>query len=287
MNQNGHKLTAFSEADLQSFAAPLKIGLLATVNPQGLPHLTLISSLQGSAAHTVTWGQFTEGLSKQYVRQNPRTGFLIMTLDKRLWRGKATWTRTANGGPEFEMYNNQPMFRYNAYFGIHTVYYMDLVEHSGRQALPMGAIVLASLLSMVASPLARRQPAETALNLWTRRLLNKLGNLKFLAYIGADGYPLIVPVIQAQAADAQHIVFSTRAYGAELQAIPNQAPLALFGMSLDMEDVLVRGVYQGVRRFAGLPCGVLRVDWVYNAMPPKPGQIYPETPLEAVTEFEE
>jgi hypothetical protein len=125
MNQNGQKFTAFSAADLQSFAVPMKIGLLATVNPQGLPHLTLISTLQGSAPQTVTWGQFTEGLSKRHVRQNPRTGFMIMTLDKRLWRGKATWTRVAKTGPEFEMYNNQPMFRYNSYFGIHSVYHGD------------------------------------------------------------------------------------------------------------------------------------------------------------------
>jgi hypothetical protein len=47
----------------------------------------------------------------------------------------------------------------------------------------------------------------------------------------------------------------------------------------------VRGTYQGLRRIAGVPCGVLDVDWVYNPMPPKPMQIYPKLALEPVKEF--
>ena len=56
-------------------------------------------------------------------------------------------------------------------------------------------------------------------------------------------------------------------------------------MALTMEDVLVRGTYQGAKRIAGIKCGVVQLDWVYNPMPPKPQQIYPEVPLEAVKEF--
>jgi hypothetical protein len=275
----------FSEADIQALAPVMKVGLLATVTPDGLPHLTLISSLQASAPRQMIWGQFVEGLSKQYVRENPRAGFLVMTLDRELWRGKATFTHTATQGPEFEMYNNTPMFRYNAYFGVHTVYYMDLVAQSGRQALPMGRIVVAAIQTLLARTLSGKRPANEVLNLWTRRLMNKLDNLKFLAYIGADGHPLIIPAIQAQAADAEHIVFSLGANGDELAAIPEGATVAVFGMSLDMVDVLMRGQFQGVKRMAGVRCGSICVNWVYSPMPPKPQQIYPPVALEAVTAF--
>lgn len=275
----------FSEADIQALAPVMKVGLLATVTPDGLPHLTLISSLQASAPRQMIWGQFVEGLSKQYVRENPKAGFLVMTLDREVWRGKATFTHTANQGPEFEMYNNTPMFRYNAYFGIHTVYYMDLVAQSGRQALPMGRIVVAAIQTLLARTLSRRRPVNEVLNDWTRGLINKLDNLKFLAYIGADGHPLIIPAIQAQAADAERIVFSLGAYGDDLAAIPEGATVAVFGMSLDMVDVLMRGEFQGLQRMAGVRCGSIRVNWVYNPMPPKPQQIYPPVALEAVTTF--
>jgi hypothetical protein len=275
----------FSEADIKALEPMLKIGLLATVNPEGLPHLTLISSLRANTPDQVIFGQFVEGTSKQYLRDHPQVGFLIMTLDKELWRGKATFTHTDSQGPEFEMYNNTEMFRYNAYFGIHTVFFMDLVEQTGKQALPMGQIVLSAVQTMVARALARKQGAQDVLNPWTRALMNKLDNLKFLAYVGDGGFPRIIPIIQAQAGDGEHIVFSTGTYQEELEAIPEGATVALFGMSLVMETVLMRGEYQGIGRRAGVRCGSAKVNWVYNPMPPKAQQIYPELDLEPVTAF--
>jgi hypothetical protein len=233
----------------------------------------------------MTWGQFTEGLSKQFIRSHPQAGWLVMTLDKQLWRGKARFTRTAQGGPDFEWYNNTPMFRYNAYFGIHTVYYLDLIAQSGKIPLPMNAVVLAAIKTILARSLPGKKPPLAVLNPWTIGMLNKLDNLKFIGYIGEDGYPVVIPCIQAQAADTQRILFSASVFSAELEAIPKGAPLAVFCLSLDMEDVLMRGYYAGQRRVAGLLCGEVRVDWVYNPMPPVPGQIYPPLPIVSVTEF--
>jgi hypothetical protein len=52
-----------------------------------------------------------------------------------------------------------------------------------------------------------------------------------------------------------------------------------------MEDVLLRGSYQGIRRVGGFQAGVVQVDWVYNPMPPVPGQVYPPLELKPVVEF--
>jgi hypothetical protein len=270
----------FSPADIKAMEPMTKVGLLATVNSAGQPHLTLISSLQANVPTQMIFGQFTEGLSKVQIQADPRAGFLVMTLDRELWRGKATFSHTARQGPEFEMYNHTPMFRYNAYFGVHTVYYMDLVAHSGRQPLPMGPIVLSALKTILARSLAGRGSGTEVLNPWTRALMNKLDNLKFLAYVDADGYPTIVPIIQAQTASTEHILFSISVYSDELAAIPQGAIVAVFGMSLDMEDVLLCGEYLGVHRTGGVRCGTVQVNWVYNPMPPKPQQIYPQVSLE-------
>ncbi len=276
--------TTFSESDIAAFMPEMKIGLLATVNDDGLPHLTLLSTLRASSPTQLTWGQFTEGLSKQFIRQHPQVGFMVMTLNKEVWRGKATFTHTARHGPEYDAYNNIPMFRYNAYFGIHTVYYMDLIAHTGRHVLPMGQVIFAAVQTILARTLARKTKTP-ALNLWTRRLLNKLDNLKFVSYVGDDGYPVIIPAIQAQALDAERVIFAAGAFGDELRAIPAGVSLAVFGMSMDMETVLLRGTFEGVRHVGGLPCGTVKVDWVYNPMPPKPEQIYPAMPLEPVRVF--
>jgi hypothetical protein len=96
---------------------------------------------------------------------------------------------------------------------------------------------------------------------------------------------VVIPCIQAQAADTQRILFSASVFSAELEAIPRGAPLAVFCMSLSMEDVLMRGNFIGLRRVGGLLCGEVQIDWVYNPMPPVPGQIYPPLPIATVTEF--
>ncbi len=277
--------STFSPEEIDAFQPMMKIGLVATVTPEGLPHITLLSSLKAADETTLTWGQFTEGRSFEHVRENPKTGWMIMTLDKDVWRGKGTFTHTTSDGPDFDTYNNVPMFRYNAYFGIHTVYYMDLLTHTGKAPLPMTRVVMASVKTLFAKLFFWRK-GEAVLNNWTRNIFNQMDNLKFLSYIGEDGYPVIVPVIQGQAAGNRYLIFSTGAFTQELKAIPKGVPMAMFGMSLDMTDVLTRGTYQGLRWVGPHRCGVLAVDWVYNPMPPVPGRIYPPVALEPVRDFE-
>jgi hypothetical protein len=278
-------LTTFSPEDILSTQPAMKIGLLATVTPTGLPHVTLISSLMACAPQRMAFGQFTEGLSKQHILINPKTGFLIMSMDKNLWRGKATFTHSTREGLEYDYFNNVPMFRYNAYFGIHTVYYLDLLSQTGKEPLPMNRIIFAAIQTMLARILGRKPGIEEVLNSWTRLFLDKLDNLKFIAWVGVDGYPVIIPAIQTQRLDKQHILFSTTVYADELKAIPTGADLAVFSMALTMEDVLLRGKYLGMNRLAGIKAGVVKVDWVYNPMPPVPGQIYPPVKLQAVEKF--
>lgn len=277
--------TSFSDEDIRSTQPAMKIGLLATVTPEGLPHVTLLSSLMACGPLELSFGQFTEGLSKKYLLNNPKTGFLIMGLDKNHWRGKATYTRSAKSGLEYDYYNNVPMFRYNAYFGVHTVYYLDLLAHTGKAPLPMNRIIFAAVQTMLARTMGRKPGGQIVLNHWTRLFVDKIDNLKFLSYIGSDGYPVIIPAIQTQSLDANHVLFSKSVYSNELAAVPAGIPMAVFNMALSMEDVLLRGTYHGVRNIGGVKTGLVEVDWVYNPMPPVPGQIYPPLPIQPVTEF--
>ncbi len=277
--------TTFSAEDIQSTQPEMKVGLLATVTQTGLPHVTLISSLMACGPSQISFGQFTEGMSKKHILNNPKVGFLIMSLDKNLWRGKATYAHSAKEGREYDLYNNIPMFRYNAYFGVHTVYYMDLVMHTGKAPLPMNKIIFAAVQTMLACTLGRKLAEKSVLNGWTRRFVDKIDNLKFLSYVGEDGYPLIIPAIQTQSLDSQHVLFSTSVFTEELEAIPAGADIAVFSMALTMEDVLLRGKYLGLCRLGGVKTGVVKVDWVYNPMPPVPGQIYPPLEITPVTEY--
>lgn len=278
-------MNLFTEKEIRDLDVELKVGLLATVTPQGEPHLTMLSTIRPYAPDKLVWGQFTEGLSKGYILENPQCGFLIMSLDKQLWMGKASYTHKSKQGSEMENYNNLAMFRYNAYFGVHTVYYMDLVSQSGRMSLPMSNVIFAAIKTIIARSLAKKQTEPKVLNSWIHGLFNKLDNLKFISYVDADGFPVVLPVIQTQALDAYRVVFALGAFSEELRRIPVGVRMVVFGMSFSMETVLMRGDFTGIQPVAGIPSGIVSIDWVYNSMPPVPQQIYLPLKVEPIREF--
>ena len=278
-------LCEFSEEDIKAHEPEMKVGLLATVNPAGKPHISLISTLRANTPTQLIWGQFAEGMSKDNILQNPRAGWLVLTLDKNIWRGKADFTHTAITGREFEIFNNMQLFRYNAYFGIHKVYYMDLVHQSGKEPLPMNQVVMAATKSVIARILSPEKSEKSVLNNWTRGLIDKLDNLKFLSYVDDDGYPVIIPLIQAQTAGNSEVVFAVSAYREEIEKIPTGVTVSFFAMSFSMEDVLLRGTYTGLERRGGVLCGSMKIDWVYSPMPPVAGQVYPPVEMKPVRDF--
>ncbi len=277
--------TKFTRQEMRAFEPAEKIGIVASINPKGQPHLSLITSIMAPKPDQITLGQFCEGLSKQYIQQNHNVAFLIITMDKKMWRGRARWSHLKKEGPEYERYNEIPMFRYNTYFGINTVHYLDLLETSESQSLPMPQIILAAMLTKFAKSSVPADNADRILTPYAEQLFNRLDSLKFLAYIGADNYPYIIPVIQCQAADSRTLAFSALAFQDELARLEPGTEVAVFGLTMAMEDVLVRGAFQGFKSYRFIKLGTVGIQWVYNSMPPAHGQIYPEVKLEPVRKF--
>lgn len=277
--------TSFNQSEIDAFKPAEKIGVVALKDPKGLPHITLITSIQASGSSEMTLGQFCKGKSKEYIQKNPDIAFIIMTMDKKMWRGRAKWTHLKCDGPEYEEYNNTPMFRYNAYFGINTVHYLDLIETGGKESLPLGKIILSTLLTKLAKGGLANDNGNRILKPFAEGIFNDLAALKFISYIGEDGWPVMFPVIQCQASDSKRLTFSSLAFGAELSKIKDGTTVAVFGITMGMEDVLVRGTFNGPKRSRGVKVGTVDINWVYNSMPPCHGQIYPEVELTPVLNY--
>ncbi|MBF0452622.1 MAG: hypothetical protein HQK75_18110 [Candidatus Magnetomorum sp.] len=289
--------TTFVSQDMKDFEIDTKIGLLSTLNKENLPHITLITTLQANTSDTLIWGAFTEGCSKIHVQQNPNTGFLILTPDRSMWRGKAQWTHARQEGDEFILMNSKPLFRYNSYFGIHTVHYMNLIETYGRESLPLGQIVPAMILSSLLKKFMKKSTPAPVFTPWIINLLDRLDTIKCLAYRDETGYPRLMPLLQCRTLDSQRLVFSTLAYHRELSTIPNNQSVAIFALNMKMESILLRGHLNAIQPFSALNAGpvsslnsalsigIIDVSWVYNSMPPKQGQIYPPIPIQPIQEY--
>lgn len=270
----------FAKLELDS-----KIGLLATTDKEGYPHLTFLSSLQAKGEDQMTFGQFCQGLSKEFIRKRPEVSFLIMNADMELWRGRARFTHTATSGEDYEIYNNKPLFRYNSYLGFNTIYYMDLVGITPREKLNLAKIGAGAILSRLAKPFAVKSEKK-ALTHIGKKLFANFAGIKYLAYTGEDGWPHIIPIIQGANAGSDRFIFSTIPYGRELRPIPVGAKCAVLALNLKMQSVLVKGKFSGIRLRGIVPAGVVEIERVYNSMPPKAQYIYPtDNCIQPVTEF--
>lgn len=273
-------LDRITEDTQKFFDTDNKVGLVAVEDDEGYPHITMMSTLGARNEKELMFGQFCEGLSKQFIQKRPKAGFLVLSMDKELWRGRAVWKSKTNTGPEFDKYNDKPLFRYNSYFGINTVHFMDLMDISEKSSLDMGAIIKGALLTRLKKGGAKDH-MNGALNKISSDIISGLSTLKFIAAKDAEGYCRIIPIIQAAPAGSGRIVFTLSPYKDEIIHLKPGQKAAVFAMQMDTVSVLIKGTFIGIQK--GL--GVFDVEKVYNPLMPFPCYVYPREELKAVTEF--
>ena len=273
----------FEDVCVKKFENDSKIGLLASVAPDGYPHIALISSISVKTKTSLMWGQFSRGLSKAYLRSNPRTGFLVVSPDQFWWTGKALYRGFEVKGEDYDYFNNKPLFRYNSYCGFGAVHYGDLVEVSAGQKLPLAGMAAGFAGSVLGKNTLRKiVPAgedPEKIPPYGMALGSKLACLKFAAWVDADGYPRIIPALQGIPADSGAMVFSSNPFGELLGQIPEEAKSAVFLASLELETLLLQGRWYGRRKGDRFGGAVFAVDRVYNSMLPIGGYIYPPRKL--------
>lgn len=264
--------------DAKALDNPYKIGILATVGDDGDVHLTLITSLMNKGEDKMMFGEFVEGDSKKFIYKRPKTGFFIMGLDKNFWTGSMEFTHCVTEGEDYVHYNEMPLFRYNTYCGVSVVHYADLIDISEKKPLNMAGVVANALRVSMFKGLVAGDKEKQVLRPWAQEFMAVLGNLMFVGYIGENGIPKVVPIIQGQTASSSRVAFTRAPYADMLKDLKDGVRVAVFGMDLDMQAVEVKGVFHEGK----MGMCYVDIDKVYNPVPPKAGYVYPELKQEAV-----
>lgn len=260
---------------INEFGKTYKVALVSTIDNINEPHLSFITTLQAKNENTLTIGEFITGLSKSYMQIRNKVGFLVMSLDKNWWNGSCQWNKKETSGEDYEKYNQIPMFRYNTYFGIHTAHYFSLNNISKKYKLDMKGIIFNAIVNVLIKPSFKRKSNPTALTTWAHSLLKGIATLKFISFIGDDGFPKVYPIVQAQACDKSRIVIPMHPYSKELSTLKEGTKIAIMGMNLDMENVHLNGTFSGFKSTILGKMGYMDIERVYNSMPPTHGYIYP------------
>jgi hypothetical protein len=259
-----------------------KIGILSSIAPDGYPHMALISTIMAKTKTSIMWGQFTQGLSKQYLNDNKKTGFLVLDAGMNWWTGKALHTDAQRKGEDFVRYNDKPMYRYNSYCGIGIVHYEDIVDVSVGAKLPVLKIALGALKSSYIKTFIKKDRSVKKLPDFGVKLAKRVNSLEFISYVDTDGFPRVIPALQGVPVDNNKLVFSTALYPELLKQIPAGAKASVYITSLDLVGFLCQGRWLGIKKYGGADGAVFEIDKVYNPMVPVPRYVYPEQEFKVV-----
>ncbi|MHA1149122.1 MAG: hypothetical protein ACTSR8_12860 [Promethearchaeota archaeon] len=268
-----------SKKTLEFTQPEIMMKLIATVDDRGWPHLTVITSNRAVSQNTIVFGEFSKGLSKKYTVENKKIGLIYMSAEMpfQVLNVKAEFSHTKTEGSDLENFNVSQLMRYMTYMNVYKAYYVNVVKVSQIRTLPLGGIASGLLKVLIGKGGAKTELEERRLNPLGYKLFNGAINPKFLAYIDPeDGYPMIIPIIQLQAADHNRLVFPPTALKLDLEKIPVDATVAVLGMNMSLANQVVKGPFKGFQKFRGVNLGIIEIEEIYNSSPPTPGIIYPE-----------
>ena len=261
-------------------AAELKLSFIATIDDRGWPHLTLITYNRAISRDQIVWGQFTEGLSKKIVMENPKQAILYMNISMpfKFIQVKCEFQHTSTEGKDLEYFNKLELMRYMTYVRIYKAYYEKIITTTSLRPLPIMGIAKGIIKNLIGKGGLNTGLEEKRLNVIGYKLFKGPINPKFISYIDpSDGYPIIIPCLQITAVDHNRLIFPLgSALKKDLEKIPLDTIVAVYAANFDLANQMINGNFIGFKKSRGIKFGIIEIKEVYNSSPPLMGLIYPE-----------
>ncbi|MHA1300229.1 MAG: pyridoxamine 5'-phosphate oxidase family protein [Candidatus Helarchaeota archaeon] len=261
-----------AEEDIPEFLPDMMIKVLATVDENNKPNLVFINTFEAKDNKTLMFAEFIHGKSKKYLELNPKCAVNFLTLEYRNWLVKGDFNHWEYDGKYYEYYNNEKaLFRNNAYTGITRVGFIDIKKViAPRTAIKLDRKKMKLIKNFIKEGKADNNRPQIIPNM-VDKIFKAKSNLKFISYIDDDGYPFIIPTLELMSVNNNRFVFTPTILKDEFLKLKPGTFMACYGMSLEIMMYQVRGTFQGIHEYEGIPIGILDIEEVYCSMPPKAG----------------
>jgi hypothetical protein len=246
---------------------------VSTIDEDGYPHITFITSNVAISAKRIKWGEFTRGRSKGHVVKRPQQGIIYMNVAPpfKFLQAKVKMDSWSLEGSDAEDFNKMMLFRYNTYMRVYRVFFNDLIAARPLRPIPLMGIVKGVIQNKLKS-FGKTGTPDPRLEKIGNQLFNGGLNPKFLSYIDTDGYPVILPVFQARAVEGKTIAVPYTQFKEDLMAIPDGAKVSVFAMNFESINQMVKGTVKNKESWGMM----IDIEKIYNSMPPKAGYLYPK-----------
>jgi hypothetical protein len=239
---------------------------LATRNSEGTPNVVPVISIlpADDKPDTLFFGNFLLRKTIQNLEQDTRLGILVITQQLEGWMLQADFQEFQRTGTYVDQQMSSSLLRYNAYTGIRNAGVMHVRSVQATFRIPKLQVLKDYLLARLAR-IAGSAPGDggATIPLPVRQEFNKMAAVKVLAWVGEDGYPVVVPALSLQPAGTQGLICWK---GTRLPEPPQAAPVAANILTTEAVSYQVKGRWAGGGR-----TGTIETHEFYAGGPPIPG----------------
>jgi len=251
---------------LEALRGEMTPKFLATRNVEGMPNVVPVVTMLPAEDQTDTlfFGNFLLRKSIKNLERDARVGILVITQELRGWILKGDFLEFQRTGPYVERQMSGSLLRYNAYTGIRNAGVIRVLSVEGAFAISKLQVAMDYLLARL-SVLggAGRGDGGVAMPPPVRHEFAKMVAVKVLAWVGDDGYPVVVPALSLQPSGEHALVCQT---APKLPTPASGSHVATNILTFEAISYQVKGQWTAKGK-----TGVVRVQEVYAGGPPIPG----------------
>lgn len=266
-------MTQMSKRTKKALKVMAYVKFAATVDAEGWPNVVPLTSARLIDQDTMAFVRMMAWKTVRNFELNKKLSFACQGPGGRTYIAKCEFEKWVTEGPLLEKFENEPIYRYNAYFGANVA---GLARIRETLELPGFSRVRATLSPLRGRAVRQGKLAENrgpmarpVMEKWTRRL-----SLKSLAMVDEQGDPIALPHPGIFVRDPESLLFRMPSSGHPLCSIKPGERLAASVLAPDPVAYQVKGMFAGTADSGRL--GVIEVNQVFTASPPVPGRrIYP------------
>ena len=130
------------------------------------------------------------------------------------------------------------------YTNVYRTYHNDVRAATDVRVIETAGILKGIGANLLAKGALRVPHATPKIPPWGVAILNNPFNAKVISYIDSDGYPIILPCLQLRAVDPSRLIFPFTQFNVELNAIPLNSHISIFGLvaaNQELINIMVNG----------------------------------------------
>jgi hypothetical protein len=253
----------------------------ATVDDKGVPNVVPLLSAVAADEETLIFARFMIWKTAKNIEKNRRITINSIGPGFKSWTLEGEFIEYQTRGQYIEFFNNQALYRYNAYMGINQV---GVIRVRGvYEPWPISFVPslwkfsrLRNPATDLASAQGQKASQQASSLMLPGQVLDKFNRrlaLKYISFVNQDGHPFLLPDFTLRLSQEGLLLFAPYPHGHPLSQLNEGMKIASSVLTLGPVAYQVKGVYKGRQETGNASASVVNVEEVYTASPPVPGKL--------------